>query len=95
MVYLFCINILLFASTWILQIYYSAKRDTKSHMPYSYIFVASLFIILIPIYLKAYDNNIFSLRPSYFKVFLCVITIVAVILSLPKLLGLIFHSKNL
>ena len=85
----FILTFFLFASTWIFQIYYSAKQGTKPPMPYSYIFVASLFKILIPIYLKAYENNIFSLRPSYFKVFLCVITVFieAVIVSLQKLLG--------
>ena len=85
----FALTFFLFASTWIFQIYYSAKQGTKPPMPYSYIFVASLFKILIPIYLKAYENNIFSLRPSYFKVFLCVITVLieAVIVSLQKLLG--------
>ena len=58
-------------------------------MPYSYIFITSLFKILIPIYLKAYDNNIFSLRPNYFKVFLCTTTVFieAVIVSFQKLLG--------
>jgi hypothetical protein len=85
----FALTFFLFASTWIFQIYYSAKQGTKPPMPYSYIFVASLFKILIPIYLKAYENNIFSLRPNYFKVFLCVITVLieAVIVSLQKLLG--------
>ena len=85
----FIFTFFLFVSTWIFQIYYSAKNGTKPPMPYSYIFIASLFKTIIPIYLKAYDNNIFSLRPSYFKVFLCVITVIieAIIVSLQKLLG--------
>jgi hypothetical protein len=58
-------------------------------MPYSYICVTSLFKIIIPIYLKAYSNNIFSLRPSYFKVFLCasIVFLEAIVVSLQKLLG--------
>ena len=85
----FIFTFFLFISTWIFQIYYSAKNGTKPPMPYSYIFIASLFKMLIPIYLKAYNNNIFSLRPSYFKVFLCVsvVLIEAIIVSLQKLLG--------
>jgi hypothetical protein len=85
----FIFTFFLFVSTWIFQIYHSAKNGTKPPMPYSYIFIASLFKMLIPIYLKAYDNNIFSLRPSYFKVFLCVsiVLIEAIIVSLQKLLG--------
>ena len=79
----------LFASTWAFQIYYSAKNGTKPPMPYSYICVTSLFKIMIPIYLKAYSNNIFSLRPSYFKVFLCasIVFLEAIVVSLQKLLG--------
>ena len=85
----FIFTFFLFASTWIFQIYYSAKNGTKPPMPYSYIFIASLFKILIPIYLKAYDNNIFSLRPNYFKVFICItaVFIEAIIVSLQKLIG--------
>ena len=85
----FIFTFFLFASTWIFQIIYSAKNGTKPPMPYSYIFTASLFKIIIPIYLKAYNNNIFSLRPSYFKVFLCVsiVFIEALMVSLQKLLG--------
>ena len=85
----FIFTYFLFASTWIFQIYFSAKNGTKPPMPYSYIFITSLFKILIPIYLKAYDNNIFSLRPNYFKVFLCTTTVFieAVIVSFQKLLG--------
>ena len=85
----FIFTYFLFASTWIFQIYYSVKNGTKPPMPYSYIFIASLFKTIIPIYLKAYENNIFSLRPNYFKVFLCAGTVIieAVIVSLQKLLG--------
>ena len=85
----FILTFFLFASTWIFQIYYSAKKATKPPMPYSYIFTASLFKSLIPIYLKGYNNNIFSLRPSYLKVILCVsiVIIEAIIVSLQKLLG--------
>ena len=85
----FIFTFFLFGGTWIFQIYYSAKKGTKPPMPFSYIFITSLFKILIPIYLKAYNNNIFSLRPSYLKVFICIsfVFIEAVIVSLQKLLG--------
>jgi hypothetical protein len=85
----FIFTYFLFASTWIFQIYYSAKNGTKPPMPYSYIFITSLFKTIIPIYLKAYENNIFSLRPNYFKVFLCSGTVIieAIMVSLQKLLG--------
>ena len=85
----FIFTFFLFGGTWIFQIYYSVKKGTKPPMPYSYIFITSLFKILIPIYLKAYNNNIFSLRPSYLKVFICIsfVFIEAIIVSLQKLLG--------
>ena len=85
----FICTFFLFGGTWIFQIYYSVKKGTKPPMPYSYIFTTSLFKILIPIYLKAYNNNIFSLRPSYLKVFLCIsiVFVEAIIVSLQKLLG--------
>ena len=85
----FIFTFFLFGGTWVFQIYYSAKKGTKPPMPFSYIFITSLFKILIPIYLKAYNNNIFSLRPSYLKVFICIsfVFIEAVIVSLQKLLG--------
>ena len=85
----FIMTFFLFGGTWIFQIYYSAKKGTKPPMPYSYIFITSLFKMLIPIYLKAYNNNIFSLRPSYLKVFICIsfVFIEAIIVSLQKLLG--------
>ena len=85
----FIFTFFLFGGTWIFQIYHSVKKGTKPPMPYSYIFITSLFKILIPIYLKAYNNNIFSLRPSYLKVFVCIsiVFIEAVIVSLQKLLG--------
>ena len=85
----FIFTFFLFGGTWIFQIYYSVKKGTKPPMPYSYIFITSLFKMLIPIYLKAYNNNIFSLRPSYLKVFLCIsiVFVEAIIVSLQKLLG--------
>jgi len=85
----FIFTFFLFVGTWIFQIYYSVKKGTKPPMPYSYIFITSLFKILIPIYLKAYNNNIFSLRPSYLKVFICIsfVFVEAIIVSLQKLLG--------
>jgi len=85
----FIFTFFLFGGTWIFQIYYSVKKGTKPPMPYSYIFITSLFKILIPIYLKAYNNNIFSLRPSYLKVFICIsfVFVEAIIVSLQKLLG--------
>ena len=85
----FIFTFFLFGGTWIFQIIYSVKKGTKPPMPYSYIFITSLFKILIPIYLKAYNNNIFSLRPSYLKVFICIsiVFVEAIIVSLQKLLG--------
>ena len=85
----FIFTFFLFGGTWIFQIYYSVKKGTKPPMPYSYIFITSLFKMLIPVYLKAYNNNIFSLRPSYLKVFICIsfVFVEAIIVSLQKLLG--------
>lgn len=85
----FIFTFFLFAGTWIFQIYYSAKQGTKPPMPYLYIFFVSLFKMLIPIYLKGYSNNIYSLRPNYFKVLIVDLTVFleAIIVSAQKLLG--------
>ena len=85
----FFFTFILFASTWICQIIYSAKQGTKPPMSYLYILSASASKISICFYLKAFKNNIFGYRPNYIKVFIVssVIIIEAVILCLQKYLG--------
>ena len=86
--FLLC-TLFLFANTWIFQIIYSFKNGTKPPLPYTYIFVVSLFKMLIPIYLKGNPHNIFAIRPNYFKVFICdvIVLLEAIFVSLQKLLG--------
>ena len=85
----FFFTFILFASTWICQIIYSAKQGTKQPMSYLYIVSASSSKICICFYLKAFKNNIFGYRPNYTKVFIVssVIIIEAIILCLQKYLG--------
>ena len=85
----FFFTFILFASTWICQIIYSAKQGTKPPMSYLYIISASSSKICICFYLKAFKNNIFGYRPNYTKVFIVssVIIIEAIILCLQKYLG--------
>ena len=85
----FFFTFILFASTWISQIIYSAKQGTKPPMSYLYILSTSFSKISISIYLKAYKNNIFGFRPNYTKVLIVsgVIIIEAIILCLQKYLG--------
>ena len=58
----------LFISTWLFQIIHSARTGTRPPYPTGYIFLSTLGRLYLPIYLKAYDGNIFELRPSYLKV---------------------------
>ena len=85
----FIFTFILFGSTWISQIIYSAKQGTKPPMSYLYILSTSFSKISISFYVKAYKNNIFGYRPNYVKVFLVssVIIIEAIILCLQKFLG--------
>ena len=85
----FFFTFILFGSTWISQIIYSAKQGTKPPMSYLYILSTSFSKISISFYLKAYKNNIFGYRPNYIKVFIVssVIIIEAIILCLQKFLG--------
>jgi hypothetical protein len=85
----FFFTFILFASTWISQIIYSAKQGTKPPMPYLYIISASASKICVCFYLKAFKNNIFGYRPNYVKVFIVssVIIIEAIILCFQKYLG--------
>ena len=54
-----------------------------------YIICLSMSKLFLPIYLKAFDGNIFDLKPSYFKVYLIVIIIIAeiIVLLLQKSFG--------
>ena len=85
----FIFTFILFGSTWISQIIYSAKQGTKPPMSYLYILSTSFSKISISFYVKAYKNNIFGYRPNYVKVFIVssVIIIEAIILCLQKFLG--------
>ena len=85
----FIFTFILFGSTWISQIIYSAKQGTKPPMSYLYILSTSFSKISISFYVKAYKNNIFGYRPNYVKVFIVssIIIIEAVILCLQKFLG--------
>lgn len=85
----FFFTFILFASTWICQIIYSAKQGTKPPMSYLYILSTSFSKISISFYIKAYKNNIFGYRPNYTKVLIvsCVIILEAAILFLQKFFG--------
>ena len=85
----FILTIIEFLGTWIFQIYHSAKNGTKPPMSYNYIFLVSLFKMLIPIYIKCYPNSIFDLRPNYLKVFIIdfIVFIQMIILFLQKLIS--------
>ena len=58
----------LFTSTWLFQIVHSARTSTRPPYPAMYLFLSTVGRLYLPIYLKAYDDNIFELRPSYLKV---------------------------
>lgn len=85
----FFFTFILFASTWICQIIYSAKQGTKPPMSYLYILSTSFSKISISFYIKAYKNNIFGYRPNYTKVLIVSFVIIfeAAILFLQKFFG--------
>lgn len=65
----------LFFATWGFQIFHSARVGIRPPMNVGYIFGVSLGKIFIPIYLKAYPNNIFEFKPSYDKTAIIVSTV--------------------
>ena len=79
----------IFAFTWLGQIIHSVRMGTKPPMSLDHIVVTTITRLFLPIYLKAYEGNVFSLRPSYAKV-LAVVGMVFVemcIVILQKLYG--------
>ena len=75
--------------SWLSQILFSIITNTRPPMSRMYIICLSMSKLFLPIYLKAFDGNIFDLKPSYFKVYLIVIIIIAeiIVLLLQKSFG--------
>ena len=65
----------IFTLTWLGQIVHSVRMGTKPPMNVDYILVNTITRLFLPIYLKAYEGNIFSLRPSYGKVFAIIVIV--------------------
>ena len=72
----------LFISTWLFQIIHSARTGTRPPYPTGYILLSTLGRLYLPMYLKAYDGNIFELRPSYLKVAIIIGIVVLEVLIL-------------
>ena len=72
----------LFISTWLFQIIHSARTGTRPPYRTGYIFLSTLGRLYLPMYLKAYDGNIFELRPSYLKVAIIIGIVVLEVLVL-------------
>lgn len=81
--------LLFFSCTWVFQIIHSIRTGTKPPISKSYIIVMTFNKLYLPIYLKAYEYNIFEYKPAYAKVaFLCSIVILEMmILLLQKTFG--------
>lgn len=85
----FYLILLVYIFSWLSQILFSIITNTRPPMSRMYIICLSLSKIYLPIYLKAFDGNLFDLKPSYFKVYLIVIIIIVeiIVLLLQKSFG--------
>ena len=83
------VNCLLFVSTWVFQIIHSARNASKPPMSNSYIITFTICKLFIMCYVKAYANNIFSIKPSYGNVALvgCVMVVEVLVLNVQMVLG--------
>ena len=80
---LFC----LFFSSWFFQIEHSIRKGCRPPMSYHYIISSTIAKIFFPIYLKSNPYNIFELKPSYYKTWAVVLTVLIEIC-------IIFLQKN-
>ena len=85
----FYLILLIYIFSWLSQILFSIITNTRPPMSRMYIICLSLSKLYLPIYLKAFDGNIFDLKPSYLKVSLIVIIIIVeiIVLLLQKSFG--------
>ena len=85
----FYLILIVYTLSWLSQIILSFCKNSRPPMPRLYIVWLSLSRLFFPIYIKAYKNNFFDLKPSYIKIgILVIITFAeAIILILQKSLG--------
>lgn len=85
----FYLILLVYIFSWLSQILFSIITNTRPPMSRMYIICLSLSKLYLPIYLKAFDGNIFDLKPSYLKVCLIVMIIIVeiIVLLLQKSFG--------
>ena len=77
----------LFFSSWFFQIQHSIRKGSRPPMTYNYIITCTFAKIFFPIYLKSNPYNIFELKPSYYKTWIIVFTVLIEVL-------IIFLQKN-
>lgn len=79
----FALILFIYTFSWLTQIIFSIINNSRPPMSRMYIICLSLSRLYLPIYIKGIDNNIFDLKPSYFKVsLLIIITFIEVIILL-------------
>jgi len=85
----FYLILLVYIFSWLSQILFSIITNTRPPMSRMYIICLSLSKLYLPIYLKAFEGNIFDLKPSYLKVCLIVMIIIVeiIVLLLQKSFG--------
>ena len=85
----FYLILIVYIFSWLSQILFSIITNTRPPMSRMYIICLSLSKLYLPIYLKAFDGNIFDLKPSYLKVCLIVFIFIAeiIVLLLQKSFG--------
>ena len=69
------IYIIVYSCTWIFQIIYSIKYNTRPSFPFLYIINSSLYRIFEPIYINTYSNNIYGIKPNYIKLIAIIVII--------------------
>lgn len=81
----FYLILFIYIFSWLSQILFSMITNTRPPMSRMYIICLSLSKLYLPIYLKAFDGNIFDLKPSYLKVgliiFIFIIEIIVLLLQ--------------
>ena len=77
----------LFFSSWFFQIQHSIRKGSRPPMTHNYIITCTCAKIFFPIYLKSNPYNIFELKPSYYKTWIIVFTVLIEVL-------IIFLQKN-
>ena len=89
----FYLILIVYIFSWLSQILFSIITNTRPPMSRMYIICLSLSKLYLPIYLKAFEGNIFDLKPSYLKV--CLIVFIFIVEIIVLLLQKSFGARTI